>query len=286
MASFTHNGGEIHFDTAGEGPALLFMHGLTADRSQAQQCLDGLAGYRVITLDMPGHGESRLTPNLALEKQASFASYAGVAKALLAHLGITRVIAGGISMGAGLALHLALYSPGLVSALLLVRPAWLNQPGRPHLNIIEDVGQAIVDNGADGGEARLLDHPFYAAAKTENPDCAASIKGAIHRPQAVEAAGVLSALVADQPFAQMSQLGKCTVPALVVGNNADPLHPALIARDISGALGNAEYFHAPPKYLEPEAHKAAIKLRIQQFLETHLQVPRATAHSSAGGDKP
>ena len=102
----------------------------------------------------------------------------------------------------------------------------------------------------------------------------------------MEAAGVLSALVADQPFAQMSQLGKCTVPALVVGNNADPLHPALIARDISGALGNAEYFHAPPKYLEPEAHKAAIKLRIQQFLETHLQVPRATAHSSAGGDKP
>ena len=103
-----------------------------------------------------------------------------------------------------------------VSALLLVRPAWLDQPGRPHLNIIEDIGQAIMDNGAEGGEARLLDHPFYAAAKTENPDCAASVKGAIHRPQAVEAAGVLSALVADQPFAQMSQLGKCTVPALVV----------------------------------------------------------------------
>ena len=256
MTSFTYNGSEVHFDMAGDGPALLFMHGLTADRSQAQQCLDGLTGYRTVTLDMPGHGESHLSPNLALEKQASFASYADVAKALLAHLGINRVIAGGISMGAGLALHLALYSPGLISALLLVRPAWLDQPGRPHLDIIDDVGQAIAENGAKGAEARLLDHPFYAAAKNVNPDCAASVKGAIHRPQAMEAAGVLSALVADQPFAQMSQLGKCTIPALVVGNNADPLHPALIARDINGALGNAEYFHAPPKYLEPAAHKA------------------------------
>ena len=274
MASFEHMGSDVHYDVRGEGPDLLFMHGLTADRRQSVDALDQLTGYRLITVDMPGHGDTKLPAELpagnTLEDIVSFAAYADIAAALLDHLGVKKAIAGGISMGSGIALRLAADRPDLVSALLLVRPAWLDRPGRPHLGVIEDIGNWIAESGAEGAAKRLLTHPVHVAASTDNPSCASSLEGATARPQAVEAAMVLPIIVADQPFARMGELQGMAVPALVIGNNADPLHPAMIAREISGALPDADYFHAPPKYLEPDAHKAAVSQRIAEFLEANL----------------
>jgi len=275
MPYFKHNETDVYFDLYGSGPDLLFMHGLAADRRQGQQALDGLTGYRLIVVDMPGHGDSKLSPAHSLNDQVSFKAYVTVVDALTTHLGIESVIAGGISMGAGIALGLALARPDLVRALLLVRPAWLDRPARPHLGVIEDIGNWIAEAGTEAAAERLLEHPVYAAAVAENPTCAASIMGAIDRPQAVESAAVLSAMVADQPFSRMGVLRKCAIPALVVGNNADPLHPAMIAREISGALADASYFHAPPKYLEPLEHQVAVVKTIGQFLAQRLVATRA-----------
>ncbi len=265
----------MYYDVQGDGPDLLFMHGLTADRHQAQQTMSYLTDYRLVTLDMPGHGESLLSTEHTLRSQASFASYAGVAKSLIAHLGIERVIVGGISMGAGLALHLALFAPSLVKAMLLIRPAWLNRPGRPQLNIIEDIGNWIVESGATRAKNKLLESPIYRTLAKENPVCAKSIMDVICRPQSEDSAEVLTLIVADRPFSDMRHLRECTIPALVVGNNADPLHPPIIARKINKALKVAEYFIAPPKYLEPEAHKSAIAERIEQFVNAHFKTVAA-----------
>jgi len=270
MPSFQHRGNEVHFALHGEGQDLLFLHGLAADASQSVQALADLPGYRLIVVDMPGHGRSPLSLARSLDAQVSFKAYTEIAEALLAHLGVQSVVAGGISMGAGIALSLALSRPELVTALLLVRPAWLDRPGQPQLGVIEDIGNWIGCAGAQAAAKRLRNHPVYLKALAQNPNCAASIMGAVGRAQATEAAAVLPAMVADQPFARIAALNKCTVPALVVGNNADPLHPAMIARETSGALANGEYFHAPPKYLEPQAHQAAVLDSIQTFLSKHL----------------
>jgi pimeloyl-ACP methyl ester carboxylesterase len=270
VATFEHNGSDIHYDVNGEGPDLLFMHGLTADRGQSVQAMDGLSGYRLITVDMPGHGDSELPEGQDWENLVSFSAFSDLAAALLDHLGITKVIAGGISMGSGIALRLALDHPGLVSGLLLVRPAWLDRPGRPHLSVIEDIGNWICEFGTEEAGKRLLTHPVHVAASVDNPSCATSLQGALTRPQAVAAAKVLPMMVADQPVLRLSALQNLNVPTLVIGNNADPLHPAMIAREISGALPGGTYFHAPPKYLEPEAHMAAVTQSIKEFLETRL----------------
>jgi pimeloyl-ACP methyl ester carboxylesterase len=270
MAWFEHNQNEICFDIRGAGPDLLFMHGLAADKNQALQILQGLSGYRLITLDMPGHGESHLCIDCQLKDQVSFSAYAELARALLVHLQIQSAIVGGISMGAGIALRLAISEPNMIRALLLVRPAWLDQPGRPHLSIVEDVGRWIADNGISEAKKRLNEHSVYTTALAQNPNCAASIMGIIKRPQAAESALVLLTMVADRPISRMSSLRKCSVPALVVGNNADPLHPAKIARELCSALFDGQYFHAPPRYLEPQEHKTAVVKRIQQFLIKNL----------------
>jgi pimeloyl-ACP methyl ester carboxylesterase len=270
MPSFSHNVNEIHYDERGKGRSLLFLHGLAADKTQGEQALDGLSGYRLITVDMPGHGKSDLSADCDLDQQVGFNAYSDVAAALLEHLGIHSAIVGGISMGAGIALHLALSQPKRVKALLLIRPAWLDRPGRPQLTVIEDIGNWIVDGGTDAAVLQLIEHPVYKSAIRDNPACAASLIAAINRPQSKERATVLYRMVEDKPISAIGKLKKCTIPALVVGNNADPLHPAMIAREICGALANARYFHAPPKYLEPDEHKTAVIKHIEQFLNECL----------------
>ncbi|MBT3786872.1 MAG: alpha/beta hydrolase [Alphaproteobacteria bacterium] len=279
MASFRYNESDVNYDVTGHGPDVLFMHGLTADRRQASAALDALEGYRLISVDMPGHGDSELSASRPLSEQVGFEVYTDIAAALLDHLGIEKVIAGGISMGSGIALALALMRPDLVQAMFLVRPAWLDQPGRPHLGVIEDIGNWIAQSGPDVAREKLRSHPVYMSAEIDNPSCASSLVGAMERPQAEAAAMVLPTLVADRPVSRLGVLQTIAVPALVVGNNADPLHPAMIAREICGALANATYFHAPPKYLEPEAHKSAVTQNIKQFLEVHRLSADASVHS-------
>jgi pimeloyl-ACP methyl ester carboxylesterase len=271
MAFFTHKDLQVSYDLRGKGQDLLFLHGLAADRHQAEATLDELPGYRVISIDMPGHGDSRLPTQPLTTKHAGFEAYAGVARGLLRHLGTDAAIVGGISMGAGIALNLALSDPTLVRALVLVRPAWLDRPGRPHLSILEEIGDWLVSHGAEEANKRLDSHQQFKTISAENPNCAASIQGAITRSQAIESAAVLRKLVADQPFKRIEYLRRLTMPALVIGNNADPLHPSLIAREIQGALANAEYFHAPPRYLAASDHHKSVLDKISEFLGNALQ---------------
>ena len=98
----------LSYKVHGTGPDLLFMHGLAADRHQAERCLDALDGFRVITLDLPGHGASPLRRHRSLTEQVGFQAYTETAADLLGSLGVTSAYVGGISMGAGVALTLAM----------------------------------------------------------------------------------------------------------------------------------------------------------------------------------
>ncbi len=266
MALIDYNGSQLHYDVSGSGTALLFMHGLGADRQQSKGFLKNLTGFQVITLDMPGHGDSLLSDHISLKEQVSFDAYADAAVYLIEALGISSIVVGGISMGAGIALHLALSGSVDVRALLLVRPAWLARPARPQLDIISDIGEWLAGGDQIFAEAKLKQDPLYSMNLTDRPRCAASIMGAVWRTQAIETAGVYSVMVEDQPLRSMDNLGHCDVPSLVIGNDFDPLHPAIIAEEIAGAMGGARYVHLPSKYQEPKAHQEQAIEEIERFL--------------------
>ncbi len=87
---------DLAYDLQGSGPPLVFIHGLTFDRTSWQPITGRLAGYRCITIDLPGHGDS----------DGSLRSLDDIAAALhhlLDELGIERPIVIGHSMGAALA---------------------------------------------------------------------------------------------------------------------------------------------------------------------------------------
>ncbi len=270
MGRVDYKGSQLHYEVSGSGPALLFMHGLGADRQQSKSFLQSLTGFQVITVDMPGHGESPLSNDLPLKEQVGFGAYANAAVHLLEKLQITDVIAGGISMGAGIALHLALSSQIniqiKIQALMLIRPAWLDRPARPQLNIISDIGAWLHEGDQASAEEKLKSDPLYRKNLIDNPKCAASLMGAVWRAQAIESVGVYDVMVDDRPLMCMKILHQCDVPSLIIGNDFDPLHPVIIAEKIAAALGRARYVHLPPKYRNPKAHQEQATAEIERFL--------------------
>ena len=95
---------------------LVFLHGLGADHRQVEAMI---VYDRLITFDLPAHGEIPLP----LE-QVSFNLMAHYVESQLAELHIDEYVIGGISMGAAVALRVALDQPDRCRGLLEVRPAW------------------------------------------------------------------------------------------------------------------------------------------------------------------
>src|SRR4051794_19906823 len=112
-----------HPDTA--APIVLLLHGWTASSDLQFVTAYGelTARYTVVGIDHRGHGRGLRSPTpFALEDAADDAA------ALLAELGLQRVIAVGYSMGGPVAMLLARRHPGLVAGLVVQATAtdWRN----------------------------------------------------------------------------------------------------------------------------------------------------------------
>jgi pimeloyl-ACP methyl ester carboxylesterase len=94
----------LAFERAGSGPTLVLLHGLGHRRQGWNAVLPLLTPHRdVITLDLPGHGES---PPLAADGKNAIAVMADEIASLLSSLGVDRPHMAGNSLGGGLALVL------------------------------------------------------------------------------------------------------------------------------------------------------------------------------------
>src|SRR5439155_15344033 len=59
MPVLSHAGVSLHYDRAGAGPAVLFVHGWTCNRTFWKRQVQALRDrYTVVTVDLRGHGES------------------------------------------------------------------------------------------------------------------------------------------------------------------------------------------------------------------------------------
>ncbi len=92
-----------YLDWGGAGPPALLLHGITSSAAAFWQVGPALraAGFRPIALDMPGHGESDLSPDHAID------TVAGLVGGVIAQLGLEAVRLIGHSWGGATALALA-----------------------------------------------------------------------------------------------------------------------------------------------------------------------------------
>lgn len=110
----------LAYDFRGSGAPLVFIHGLTFDRSTWEPIVERLADrYRCVAVDLPGHGESDGPPRPLYD----------VARAihqLLCELGIERPLVVGHSMGAALAGIYAANHP--VAGVVIIDQPFLVRP--------------------------------------------------------------------------------------------------------------------------------------------------------------
>jgi pimeloyl-ACP methyl ester carboxylesterase len=111
------DGVPIRFEVEGTGdPTLLLVHGWAFDRRLWEHEVPRLARrHRVVTLDLPGHGESGRE-----RKDWTIASYAGDVKSVADAAGAARFVLVGHSMGGLVSVEAARRMPDRVLGLLLV----------------------------------------------------------------------------------------------------------------------------------------------------------------------
>jgi len=112
------NGGRIAYESIGEGPLIVLQHGM-GDMRQVFRFLApklAAAGYRVVSADMRGHGESSMGWDSITRTDV-----AGDLVALIRHLGGPAVIVGH-SLGGGSATIAAADEPELITAIVELNP--------------------------------------------------------------------------------------------------------------------------------------------------------------------
>ncbi len=106
----------LYYESTGSGDPLLFIHGLgSSGRDWELQVPHFARTYRVITVDIRGHGQSGKPPG-----PYSVAQFAADVAALIETLEIAPAHIVGISMGGMIAFQLAVDQPALVRSLTIV----------------------------------------------------------------------------------------------------------------------------------------------------------------------
>jgi len=123
------HGHELSYLDTGDGPALLFIHGLTGSQRNWKHLVDALnQDHRVLAPDLFGHGASS-----KMMGDYSLGAHAATLRDLLDLLDIDRVTLVGHSFGGGIAMQFCYLFPERVERLVLVSSGGLGRDVSPML---------------------------------------------------------------------------------------------------------------------------------------------------------
>ncbi len=254
-------GATLRFVDAGSGRPVVFQHGLGGGEAQVAELFPTEAGRR-LTLQCRGHGDSAAGPSDLL----SLATFADDVLAMADALHIGRFVAGGVSMGAAIAMRLAALHPERIEALVLVRPAWLFAPAPPNMAVYADVAEHLAGFPPAEARERFAATAIARRLAIEAPDNLASLLGFFDRPHPDVTANLLSRIAVDGLGVAAADI---RAPALVIGNQADDVHPLAMARQLAAALPDGRFLQVTAKALDRAAHAAEVRGAITAFLRDH-----------------
>ena len=120
MARLVSDDVELELEVRGEGPELVWLHGLSGSLEESRPLCEALSStYRVLWYSTRGHGRSTAARS---RDRYSYDVIADDLQRVLDHVGWERPVVAGGSHGANTALRHALRHPGRSRALLLVAP--------------------------------------------------------------------------------------------------------------------------------------------------------------------
>ncbi len=243
----------LYYEAHGEGQPLVFIHGLgSSTRDWEAQVSEFSTGYRVITLDLRGHGQS--------DKPAgpySLPLFAADLAGLLEALGAAPAHIVGISLGGGVGLQFALNYPARVKTLTVINsgPSLGGTPEQAQQEIDRRVG--IVQQLGMRAMGQALSPALFP-----KPEHAALRETFVERWAQNDPAAYIAATRSMLGWSVVERLGELRCPVLVI--SADQDYSPVAAKEVYVRLIPdarleviADAHHATP--LErPEAFNAVL----------------------------
>lgn len=238
QGEFTYEGYRLAFEEHGspDGIPVLLMHGILLDAAVNRDLAVPMveAGYRVILLDLLGHGRSDRADATELRND----HFAEQVVACLDHLGIDQAVVGGLSLGAIVALHVACSSPRRVRALLLEMPVMEQSTVFAALFLTPIIGLVHYAAPVQRALARLV-------RKLPRPKLGiwqAGINAITQDPEAIKA--ILHGVLVGSVVPPRRLRRKIKVPTLIIGHEGDWLHNLEDARALAQEIEGSRMLQA------------------------------------------
>jgi 3-oxoadipate enol-lactonase len=254
----------LAYSDDGPGPVVVLLHGFPLDRTMwaAQQQTVGSI-YRVIAPDLRGHGQSAAPDGIY-----SMEDMAEDVIELLDALKITEpIVLGGLSMGGYVAMALAVRHPKRLRGLMLFdTKAGADTPEAAQAR--EELARKVEAAGtAEPAVAAMLPRLFSPTTRARRPDLIARTQEQMLKTPARGVAGALRGM-AVRPD-RTADLGRISVPTLVVVGADDVITPPSEAHKMAQALPNVQLLEVPEAgHLSPLENPGAVNEAILQFLAT------------------
>ncbi len=239
IGQFFFEGARLEYTDYGAGDRLfVLLHGQLMPRRMHYPLARSIAaqGYRVITLDLLGHGRSD-RPNDP--KRYSMSAFGRQVVGLLDHLDIDSAVVGGTSLGANATLEVAEHSPERLKGMVLEMP--------------------VLDNALEAGIVVFGPLLFFGRVLPWAVSAVTMVTRAVPRGLVPFWVGIALDTMHQQPgpmaatvhgifFGEIAPSSRrrrlIEVPAIVIGHPNDPVHPAADAEMLSQELPNATFVEA------------------------------------------
>jgi pimeloyl-ACP methyl ester carboxylesterase len=227
---------KLFVSTAGEGPALMFLHGL----GWSHQLWDGAFSryrdrYRVIAGDTRGHGRSEQP-----DGPYSIPMFAKDWLTVLDQMGIEQAILVGFSQGGMVAMQMAIQQPERFPALVLActtccTPRAVSDNMQQRLATLDRLGALET--------AKLAGQSIFSSRFIEqNPDYMAQF---IHQRAAANQTALKHAMAAVIGFDVCRHLTTLSQPGWVIAGEQDSLTPPTAVATVHRHLAHSNYVCIP-----------------------------------------
>lgn len=221
----------LSYAMAGEGTPVLFLHQAATDhRLWRRQRTYFRARYRPITVDVLGHG-----PVAWPAQERSITQAAQRVQQLLEHLGTGPAFVIGVSMGAAIAMRLALNAPALVRGLGLVSP-W-SYPLAHMRALIARLARLAEAGDMRSHTTLFLRYSFPSAYLEAQPPAMGRLR-ALTLAQPAEA--VAYAWVACLTCDLRGAVQAVSAPSLIIAGRSDLVTPPYLALAVAAELADVE----------------------------------------------
>jgi pimeloyl-ACP methyl ester carboxylesterase len=245
----TVRGVRIRYFVGGGGPSLVLVHGLGGAASNWVELTPTLArSYRVLALDLPGHGGSSPLPTAP-----SLTPFADVVRAVAEREALLPAAVVGHSLGGLVGLRLALRHPDAVRGLVLAASAGISSGTRARevavtTLVLARPARLVAPFRRLVARLEWLRYPVFGFFEVSDPAAlsAGAVEGFLAGPALhtdVLSAG--RALVADDPRVD---LGAVRCPCLVLAGARDRMVP------VADAIEYARRLRAPLRIVPDCGH--------------------------------